>query len=99
MISKEVLRQRTDDSRNGVEAFARHHKVSIAWAEKGLRKQDHVLPAFRRRAYGVYCICKSMEPDPTHRPHRQLTAAYRQSTGMRCRPCDTPRLGAGAQFR
>jgi hypothetical protein len=30
-----------------VEAFARNHKIPIEWAEKGLRKEDHVLPALR----------------------------------------------------
>src|SRR6266436_6679599 len=58
VVSKEVLSQRTDDYRNWVEAFARNHKISMEWAEKGRRKEDHVLPARRRMekrgAYGVY---------------------------------------------
>ena len=45
VISKEVLRQRTDDYRNWVGAFASNHKISMEWAEKGLRKEDYVLPA------------------------------------------------------
>src|SRR5499425_2135248 len=47
-VSKEVLRQRTNDYRNWVEAFARNHKIPMEWAEKGLRKEDYVLPALRR---------------------------------------------------
>ena len=57
VVSKEVLGQRTDDYRNWVEAYARNHKIPMEWAEKGLRKEDHVLPALRRMekrgAYGV----------------------------------------------
>jgi len=71
VVSKEVLSQRTDDYRNWVEAFARNHKIPIEWAEKGLRKEDHVLPALRRMekrgAYGVYFIFKSMEQGRTFR--------------------------------
>jgi hypothetical protein len=71
VVSKEVLSQRTNDYRNWVEAFARNHKIPIEWAEKGLRKEDHVLPALRRmekhEAYGVYFIFKSMEQGRTFR--------------------------------
>ena len=71
VVSKEVLSRRTDDYRNWVEAFARNHKIPIEWAEKGLRKEDHVLPALRRMekrgAYGVYFIFKSMEQGRTFR--------------------------------
>jgi hypothetical protein len=71
VVSKEVLSQRTDDYRNWVEAFARNHKIPIEWAEKGLRKENHVLPALRRMdkrgAYGVYFIFKSMEQGRTFR--------------------------------
>src|SRR2546429_6023461 len=48
VVSKEVLSRRTDDYRTWVEAYARNHKTPIEWAEKGLRKEDHVLPALRR---------------------------------------------------
>jgi hypothetical protein len=41
-----------------VEAFARNHRLPIEWAEKGVRKEDHVLPWQRRMvgndAYGVW---------------------------------------------
>src|SRR5215467_5828663 len=71
VVSKEVLGQRTDDYRNWVEAYARNHKIPMEWAEKGLRKEDHVLPALRRMekraAYGVYFIFKSMEQGRTFR--------------------------------
>jgi hypothetical protein len=71
VVSKEVLSRRTDDYRNWVEAFARNHKIPMEWAEKGLRKEDHVLPALRRMekrgAYGVYFIFKSMEQGRTFR--------------------------------
>lgn len=71
VVNKEILSQRTDDYRNWVEAFARNHKIPIEWAEKGLRKEDHVLPALRRLekrgAYGVYFIFKSMEQGRTFR--------------------------------
>jgi len=71
VVSKDVLSQRTDDYRNWVEAFARNHKIPVEWAEKGLRKEDHVLPALRRMekrgAYGVYFIFKSMEQGRTFR--------------------------------
>src|SRR5687767_13096372 len=71
VVSKEVLSQRTDDYRAWVEAYARNHKIPIEWAEKGLRKEDHVLPALRRMekhgTYGVYFIFKSMEQGRTFR--------------------------------
>jgi hypothetical protein len=71
VVSKEVLSQRTEDYRNWVEAYARNHKIPVEWAEKGLRKEDHVLPALRRMekrgAYGVYFIFKSMEQGRTFR--------------------------------
>jgi len=71
VVSKEALSQRTDDYQNWVEAFARNHHTPIQWAEKGVRKEDYVLPWLRRmvkrRAYGVYFIFKSMEQGPTFR--------------------------------
>ena len=71
VVSKETLKQRTDHYRSWVEAYARNHKLPIEWAEKGLRKEDHVLPARRRMdkrgTYGVYFIFKSMEQGRTFR--------------------------------
>ena len=70
-VSKETLSQRTADYQNWVEAYARNHAIPIEWAEKGVRKEDHVLPWLRRmekrNAYGVYFIFKSMEQGPTFR--------------------------------
>jgi hypothetical protein len=71
VVSKEVLSQRTNDYQRWVEAFARNHQLPFEWAEKGVRKEDHVLPWLRRMAknnrYGVYFIFKSMEQGPTFR--------------------------------
>jgi hypothetical protein len=70
-VSKEVLSRRTADYQNWVEAFARNHGLPIEWAEKGVRKEDHVLPHLRRMTradrFGVYFIFKSMEQGPTFR--------------------------------
>jgi hypothetical protein len=71
IVSKEVLSQRTHDYQSWVEAFARNHNIPMEWAEKGVRKEDHVLPALRRLVrndtYGVYFIFKSMELGRTFR--------------------------------
>ena len=71
VVSKEVLSQRSADYQAWVEAFARNHRLPIEWAEKGVRKEDHVVPWQRRmarkHAYGVYYIFKSMEQGPTFR--------------------------------
>jgi hypothetical protein len=70
-ITKDVLRQRTDDYRNWVEAFARNHQLPIEWAEKGVRKEDHVKRWLqrmqRKNRYGVYFLFKSMEQGTTFR--------------------------------
>jgi hypothetical protein len=64
-ITKEVLRQRTTEYNQWVEAFARNRRIPIEWAEKGVRKEDYVRPRLRRMErqdrYGVYFILKSME--------------------------------------
>jgi hypothetical protein len=49
-VSKEVLSQRTADYQAWVEAFARNHRLPTEWAEKGVRKEDHVIPWQRRMA-------------------------------------------------
>jgi hypothetical protein len=71
VVDKEVLRQRTDDYQDWVEAYARNHNIPIQWSEKGVRKEDHVLPALQRmekaNACGVYFIFKSMEQGRTFR--------------------------------
>jgi hypothetical protein len=91
VVSKEILSQRTTDYQNWVEAYARNHHTPIEWAEKGVRKEDYVLPWLRRiankNAYGVYFIFKSMEQGPTFRismpkyptkdPHYRILARQR----------------------
>src|SRR4030088_2857341 len=71
VIDKEVFSRRTADYQAWVEPFARNHPLPIEWAEKGVRKEDHVLPWQRRLArddaYGVYFIFKSMEQGPSFR--------------------------------
>ena len=71
VVSKEVLGQRTEDYRNWVEAYASNHRIPMEWAEKDVRKEDHVLPALRRmekrNAFGVYFLFKSMEQGSTFR--------------------------------
>src|SRR5438105_2491459 len=71
ILSKEVLAQRTNDYHSWVEAFASNHNIPLEWAQKDVRKEDHVLPWLRRMrkkgAYGVYFIFKSMEQGPTFR--------------------------------
>jgi hypothetical protein len=71
VVSKELLSQRTNDYQNWVEAYARNHHLPLQWAEKGVRKEDYVLPWLRRMVkhnrYGVYFIFKSMEEGPTFR--------------------------------
>src|SRR5207245_7980548 len=57
-VDKEVLRQRTNDYQNWVEAYARNHNIPIPWPEKGVRKEDQVLLDLhemeRTNAYGVF---------------------------------------------
>ena len=50
-LSKEVLRQRTTEYQQWVEAFARNRQIPIEWAEKGVRKEDHVRPRLRPLDY------------------------------------------------
>src|ERR1700693_319271 len=89
VVSKEILSQRTADYQNWVEAFARNHHTPIVWAEKGVRKEDHVLPWQRRmtknKAYGVYFIFKSMEQGPTFRismPMSRSRCCFYSSTNV-----------------
>ena len=88
-ITKEALRQRTNEYHRWVDAFARNHDIPVEWAQKGVRKEDYVRPALRRmerqQRFGVYFILKSMEVGPSFRistpkfptadPHYRLTAA------------------------
>src|SRR5437764_221461 len=71
VVDKQVLSQRTRDYQTWVESYASNHRLPIEWAEKGIRKEDYVLPALRRmekaNAYGVYFLFKSMEQGRTFR--------------------------------
>jgi len=49
VITKEIIRQRTEAYKSWVEAYARNHTIPIDWAEKGKRKEDEVLPLLSRR--------------------------------------------------
>jgi hypothetical protein len=44
VVDKEALRRRTNDYQAWVEAYARNHRIPFEWADKGVRKEDHVLP-------------------------------------------------------
>jgi hypothetical protein len=75
-ITKQVLRQRTRDYQQWVEAFARNHRIPIQWPDpdmkkKGLRQEDlarpYLLARERRKRFGVYFIFKTMEPGPNFR--------------------------------
>jgi len=90
-LSKEVLRQRTDDYHRWVEALAQKRHIPMEWAEKGVRKEDYVRPHLRRlerqNQFGVYFILKSMELGPSFRsalprfpvddPHYRILARQR----------------------
>src|ERR1700746_3893020 len=69
VFSKEILSERTGNYQNWVEAYARNHQTPIEWAEKGVRKEDYVLPWLRRmgdkNTYGGSFIFKSMAPGET----------------------------------
>ena len=71
VVSKEVLSQRTRDYQNWVEAYAHNRHLPMEWAEKGVRKEDRVLPSLarlvRKDGHGVYFIFRSMEQGPTFR--------------------------------
>ena len=48
VITKENLRQRTNDYQSWVEAFARNRRIPVQWPEKGIRREDYVLRWLRR---------------------------------------------------
>ena len=48
-ITKQALRQRTQDYQHWVEAFARNHRIPLQWPDpdrkkKGLRQEDFARP-------------------------------------------------------
>jgi hypothetical protein len=74
-ITKQVLRQRTQEYQRWVDAFARNHRIPIEWANdkalkaKNLKREDYVRPYCtrleRRKQFGVYFILKSLEQGAT----------------------------------
>jgi hypothetical protein len=70
-ITKDALRQRTDEYHRWIDAFARNQQIPVEWAEKGIRKEDYVRPYLhrmeRQQRFGVYFIMKSMELGPSFR--------------------------------
>ena len=64
-ISKETLRQRTDQYLGWVNAYTQNHDIPLVWAEKDVRKKDDLAPVRRRMQRegrtGVYYVLKSME--------------------------------------
>ncbi len=69
VLTKELLRQRTDDYQCWVENYAIKNRIPIRWAEKGVRKKDWLAPSCQARQkagrFGVYFILRSMEQGPT----------------------------------
>jgi hypothetical protein len=73
-ITKEALRQRTQEYQHWVEAYARNHRIPVEWPEaevlktKKMKKEDYVRPygarMERQRRFGVYFIFKSLEQGP-----------------------------------
>jgi len=70
-ISKETLRQRTDQYLSWVDAYTRNHEIPLVWAEKDVRKKDDLAPLRTRMQRdgrtGVYYVLKSMEQGPSFR--------------------------------
>jgi len=70
-ISKETLRQRTDQYLSWVNAYTQNHNVPIEWAQKDVRKKDELAPLRTRMQRegrtGVYYVLKSMEQGPSYR--------------------------------
>jgi len=58
VITKEILRERTQHYQNWVEAFARNHRLPIEWDETGVRKEDYVRRWQRRVVRNnTYAVC------------------------------------------
>ena len=69
LITKDLLRQRTDQYQCWVENYATQNRIPIQWAEKDVRKKDWLAPSCRAQQkagrFGVYFILRSMEQGPT----------------------------------
>jgi len=70
-ITKELLRQRSQDYKTWVEHFARNHRVPLEWPPPKVRNEDLVASRQRRclqaGQFGVYYIIKSKEQGWTFR--------------------------------
>jgi len=70
-LTKELLRQRSQEYQTWVEHFARNHQVPLVWAQKHVRKEDLVACRQQRHLragqFGVYYIIKSREQGWTFR--------------------------------
>jgi hypothetical protein len=70
-ITKEIVRQRSQDYQSWVEHFALNHKVPLVWGEPKVRKEEWVASRQHRRlqqgTFGVYYIIKSRERGWTFR--------------------------------
>ena len=66
-ITKEVLKERTEVYNSWIKSYAANHKIPIIKAPKGVRKEEFVLPYYRRftQKEGVVCILTSMEQNRT----------------------------------
>jgi hypothetical protein len=74
-VTKEVLTRRTQQYVRWVESFAHNQRIPLEWYEKGVRKEEYVLPYLRRaekkNQYGVYFIFQAMEQGKTFRPSKK----------------------------
>ena len=70
-ISKETLRQRTDQYLSWVNAYTTNHQIPITWSQKDVRKKDDLAPLRTRMQRegrtGLYYVLKSMEQGPSFR--------------------------------
>jgi len=70
-LSKEILRQRTDQYLSWVNAYTHNHQIPLVWAAKDVRKKDDLAPLRTRMQRegrtGVYYVLKSMEQGPSFR--------------------------------
>src|SRR5260370_17341783 len=69
VVDKAVLSKRTGENRGWVESFARNHKIPLEWAQKGVRKDEYVLPWLRRLQKPTqscpYLLFQALHPAPT----------------------------------
>ena len=104
-VSKEALSQRMADYQNWVEAYARNHAIPIEWAEKGVRKEDHVLRGCAAWKSAMPTVSTSSSrawskgrPSasacPSTRPRTCTTASSRTSAAASRITISCPRRGA-----